>query len=349
MNKIVITTGYMGSGSSAATDLISEFRGYDFNNGDFEYVLLHCPDGLFDLEDKLLLGNTAIRSDEAMHRFLECAKNLYDTKNYWPGMYKKRISTSFLDITAKFIDSICDFKFDEGVYWYYQQLPDRIYLQLKNYGNRMVSKLFKKNTKPVLKYNQMFASYPESDDFYKASRVYLSELYSLLGYDKHNLLMDQFLLPHNLYRLDRYFDSNVRVIVVDRDPRDVFILNKYVWLLNNCPVAFPLDVEDFCMCYKKMRNAEKMIEDSRILRLHFEDMIYRYEDTLTRIYDFLNVDKEDHIHFKEKLKPDVSINNTQVYLNNTSYAKEIEIIENQLSEYLYAFPYKRSNISRECF
>ena len=84
MNKIVITTGYMGSGSSAATDLISEFRGYDFNNGDFEYVLLHCPDGLFDLEDKLLLGNTAIRSDEAIHRFLECAKTLYDTKNYWP-------------------------------------------------------------------------------------------------------------------------------------------------------------------------------------------------------------------------------------------------------------------------
>ena len=98
-----------------------------------------------------------------------------------------------------------------------------------------------------------------------------------------------------------------------------------------------------------MRNAEKKSEDSRILRLHFEDMIYRYEDTLTRIYDFLDVDKEDHIHFKEKLKPDVSINNTQVYLNNISYVKEIEIIENQLSEYLYTFPYKRSNISSECF
>ena len=26
-----------------------------------------------------------------------------------------------------------------------------------------------------------------------------------------------------------------------------------------------------------------------------------------------------------------------------------EIIENQLSEYLYTFPYKRSNISSECF
>ena len=338
MNKIVITTGYMGSGSSAATDLISEFRGYDFNNGDFEFVLLHCPDGLFDLEDKLLLGNTAIRSDEAIHRFLECAKTLYDTKNYWPGMYKKRVSTSFFDVTSKFVDSICDFKFDESVYWYYQQLPDGICLQLKNYGNRIVSKLFKKNAKPVLKYKQMFVSYPESDNFYKAARAYLSEFYSLLGYDKHNLLLDQFLLPHNLYRIDRYFDSNVRVIVVDRDPRDVFVLNKYVWLKNNCPVAFPLDVEDFCRYYKKMRNAEKTSEDSRILRLHFEDMIYRYEDTLTRIYDFLDVGSVDHIHFKEKFKPEVSINNTQLFKRLNNVENEVKIIEKELPNYLFEFP-----------
>ena len=81
----------MGSGSSAATDLISEFEGYSQNNGNFEYVLMHCPDGLFDLEDKLLHGNNALRSDEAIHRFEKCMMILYNTKNYWPGMYKKRV------------------------------------------------------------------------------------------------------------------------------------------------------------------------------------------------------------------------------------------------------------------
>ena len=55
MNKLIIPTGYMGSGSSAITDLICEFEGYEADNGTFEYVFLHCPNGLFDLEDKLQL------------------------------------------------------------------------------------------------------------------------------------------------------------------------------------------------------------------------------------------------------------------------------------------------------
>lgn len=60
-NKIIIPAGYMGSGSSAVTDLLSEIENFDVNNGDFEYVLMHCPDGIFDLEDKLLVSNTAMR------------------------------------------------------------------------------------------------------------------------------------------------------------------------------------------------------------------------------------------------------------------------------------------------
>ncbi len=60
MNKILVPTGYMGSGSSAVTD-IAEIDGCSARNGDFEFVFLHCPNGVFDLEDKLLHGNNAIR------------------------------------------------------------------------------------------------------------------------------------------------------------------------------------------------------------------------------------------------------------------------------------------------
>ena len=69
MGKIIVPTGYMGSGSSAITDLLTELEGYDADTGTFEYVFLHCPNGLFDLEDKLLKGNNALRSDEALHSF----------------------------------------------------------------------------------------------------------------------------------------------------------------------------------------------------------------------------------------------------------------------------------------
>ena len=76
--KIIIPTGYMGSGSSAITDLFSEIDGVNASRGTFEYVFMHCPNGIFDLEDKLLIGNNAVRSDEALHssseKFLKTVK-----------------------------------------------------------------------------------------------------------------------------------------------------------------------------------------------------------------------------------------------------------------------------------
>ena len=35
MKKIIVPTGYMGSGSSAITDFISEIEGYDADKGTF--------------------------------------------------------------------------------------------------------------------------------------------------------------------------------------------------------------------------------------------------------------------------------------------------------------------------
>ena len=69
MDKIIIPMSYMGSGSSAVTDLLKEYEGINTKNSDFEYVFLYAPDGLFDLEYKLLYNNNAIRSDEAIKNF----------------------------------------------------------------------------------------------------------------------------------------------------------------------------------------------------------------------------------------------------------------------------------------
>ena len=98
-NKIIVPTGYMGSGSSVVTDLVSEFEGFEASRGTFEYVFLHCPNGVFDLEDKLLVGNNAIRSDEALHSFYTTMKELYDKKYWWVGHYNKIVGEEFLDIT----------------------------------------------------------------------------------------------------------------------------------------------------------------------------------------------------------------------------------------------------------
>ena len=86
-----------------------------------------------------------------------------------------------------------------------------------------------------------------------------------MGISNSNIILDQFVLPHNLYRIENYFEDNCKVIVVDRDPRDVFLLNKYYWRKANATVPYSFDAEKFCSNYSKMRQAEMCIRDRGIL------------------------------------------------------------------------------------
>ena len=158
-------------------------------------------------------------------------------------------------------------------------------------------------------------------------------------YRKENIILDQFLLPFNLHRIDNYFDNELKVIVVERDPRDVFLVNKYVWINNNVEIPIPIEVNAFCKYYKKMRESEISSNSNKILRLKFEDLVYKYESTLEIIMKFLDFKKSDHIYKKTKFIPEISIKNTQIF-KNENYKAEVEIIEKELSEYLYQFPTK---------
>lgn len=139
MNQLIVPCGYMGSGSSAITDLMKEIKNYKAPNNDFEYVFLHCPNGVFDLEDKLLNGNNAIRSDEAIHSFIATMRLLFDKKNYWVGMYKSKVSVDFMKYCYDFIEKLNVYKYN-NTYWYYQQIPD-LRMSIQNYFRRMIAKL----------------------------------------------------------------------------------------------------------------------------------------------------------------------------------------------------------------
>ena len=129
MKRIIVTAGYMGSGSSAATDLVSEFKDCSNDFKSYEYVLLHCPNGLFDLEDKLLKGNNALRSDEAIRTFETQMKKLYDKKFWWVGDYKHIIGEDFFDKTKKFISNIQQFNFD-GYYYMHEEVNVKMFFKL---------------------------------------------------------------------------------------------------------------------------------------------------------------------------------------------------------------------------
>lgn len=340
MNKIIVPTGYMGSGSSAITDLISELEGYQHNNGSYEYVLMHCPDGLFDLEDKLLFGNNAYRSDEAVHRFISCMNDLYDKNYFWVGNYKHVISEKFLEYCIEFIEDLQIIRIKD-VYWYYQQNPIGCKMWIHNIIRRIIGKIScdKIKINRAVKYKEMIIAIPDENKFYSAAQKFLNSIFTDLGYKNHNLVLDQLLLPQNLFRIEHYFGKNLYVLVVERDPRDVFLLNKYYWKPKGIAVPYSTDAVQFCKMYKKMRQNEKIVEDKRIFRVHFEDLIFRYEETIKQILYFLDVSPKAHVTLKKtKFNPDISINNTMLFRRNEYRTEETKIIEKELYQYLYNFP-----------
>lgn len=339
MNKLLIPTGYMGSGSSAVTDILKSLDGFTAPHGSFEYVFLHCPDGVFDLEDKLLVNNNALRSDEALRSFRKAMKELFDKPLWWPGLYKKNLSPRFMEVTDGFISSLVQFR--SNGFWYHQEVRGaRAFFPLAfNKVLRMVSNGKINRTAPLL-YKGMEISLPTPEEYYSAARRYVDELLSAMGISTTNLVLDQLLLPFNAWRMDNYFGENAECIIVDRDPRDVFLCNKYIWRKRDGnPVPYPDDVNEFCAYYKALRKAERLTDNPHVHRMHFEDLIYSYDRSTDRIMDIAGV-SPDAPKPALAFDPETSIENTQLF-NLPEFEDEAAVIERELKDYLYDFPEAR--------
>lgn len=335
-HKVLIPTGYMGSGSSAITDMLSSFEQCEAPNGSFEYVFLHCPGGLFDLEDKLLQNNNALRSDEALRTFLATMQDLFDKSFSWIGGYESKISPRFMEMTQEFVDALVQFR--PNSYWYYQEKKG--WAAFPHMVLNKLSKAFLRGRPAVnapLKYRGMMLSLPDSETFHSLAREYLAALFVEMGVREHSLILDQLLLPFNLFRMDVFFGENVECFVVDRDPRDVFLLNKYIWgPRDHSPVPFPIDVDEFCSYYRTLRASEKPCASPHAHRIHFEDCIFKYDEVIAQLSAIIG----GALSKEPRFNPSQSIENTQLFLL-PEYSAEGKVIEEKLSEWLYQFPEER--------
>ena len=146
-------------------------------------------------------------------------------------------------------------------------------------------------------------------------------------------MVDQVVPSTNISRYLRYFD-NINVIIVDRDPRDVFCLEKYVWKDG----MVPTDVKIFCKWFRYTRNGRNNeLKNDRVKFVQFEDLVFKYNNTVKEIENWLKLSSDDHVKAQKIFNPQVSIKNTQTWKKYSCNPKEIKYIENNLSEYLYDF------------
>ena len=77
-------------------------------------------------------------------------------------------------------------------------------------------------------------------------------------------------------------------------------------------------------------------------------MVYKYDDSVEKIMNILGLDDKKHIEKKQKFNPEKSINNTQLF-NKEIYKKEAEVIERELAEFIYSFPYENDADTKKSF
>lgn len=327
MQKVTCIS-YHATGSGAVDDYLREFEGFNFAASGIECRFLQDPDGISDLAYNLIDNPNRLNSGYALKRYMRFAQNNHRT-------YENIFGRVWIEETRKYIDSLVTLKF-KG-YWHEELLlmstPKRVYYKFRRGLSKVAPKRFKdpswKNYFP----NEVFYHvYVERQEFFTKTKQYINNLCSRVGDDSEFFMLDQFIPTSNIERYLQYVDD-IKVIIVDRDPRDVLIQN----IIVNDHVL-PKDVDVFARVYKDHRRMASMsYKDSCVLRIQFEDLIYKYDETTKTIRNFLGIDEATHVKPFAFFKPEKSIKNTRMWVSHPEYANVADRMAQLLPEYLYDF------------
>lgn len=333
MSYVIGTCGFCATGSSAVTDYLKEFDDV-VTLDNFEFTLPYRTDGLQDLAFHLHEGS--VKHNSAWIAIKRFKKLCY---GYGCRELKRDTHGEFVKLTEDYLKSIIQAEWVGAEVHESEEVVRSIFMR----GIRKL-KLFKYVYSFEQKRGTELALYPlrkmtfaaNPDDFDEKTKRYVMSVLDALGRQRDkSIALDQPFAGNNPQATFPFFE-NPLAIVVDRDPRDYYMFYKKFLYAKGRRAAPIGNVKDFITFYRKEReNMPYLQDDPRILRIQFEDMIYRYDETTKKIRDFCGL---GHANRKRKLfAPEMSINNTQVFKRYPEYAEDINYIEENLKEYLFPF------------
>lgn len=333
--KIITCASYYGSGSSAVSDLLSEYSVVK-SLTDYEFRFVQDPDGISELEYNLVENFNRHNSGHALKRYKRLVDYYGDHLLY--KRYEPFFQNHWKEYSYRYIDELTDFSYP-GSWMYDSYDKGKLYDFLFRLPNGIMKRTIWRNSRDRnLKIGNeiTLASHPTEEKFLTCTKRYIRSLMEAANPEnKPFLMVDQILPSTNIARHMRYFDD-IRVIIVDRDPRDIYLQGKYFWHDS----IVPTDAEAFCKWYRYARSTqnEEILDKQRVLLIQFEDLIYNYKETVRKITQWLGIDESLHTGKFNSFDPSKSIENTGFWISHAEYKNDADQIAERLPECLYEFP-----------
>ncbi len=304
----VVVSGYYYTGSSAVVDLLKEYNGAYEPRAEFR--LIKDPYGLIDLRYNLVERWDPLNSDNSIKDFLWLtnhlnAQNSLLSLTYGYGYSSEEVfGKRFMEETVEFVNRITDFKYEGS--WFFTQFKQTKAERIKE----KALKLCRVNPK-----HYMFFSNCSANEFDEYASIYLENIFGLNEHKNDSFaIIDQGLPAQNPDYINNFF-KNAKMIIVDRDPRDVYVdmLDEGVQLIGDT-LKKTHDTSVFIKWYKSYHKNQKNLCDN-VIRVNFEDVVLNYKKTVDLIEGFLDLDSKNHIRPNTCLLPEVSKNNIGRYKN----------------------------------
>ena len=338
---IIGITGYGCTGASAVIDLIQEFDSIQSYPSSVEFQIMQQPDGILDLHYHVVVSGRRLANNVAIKRFIRNigGPGTSQIRRFTNGQYEK--------LSQEYIQKLIQ------IHWMGKSAfdPQDVRFFLDRLSLKMLNKVIAKGLGMLsrkklvwLPMRDRYFSIVSEDEFAAVTREYIREILKASGFDLNQaIILEQLFNTSDPLAGADYVDDPVSIIV-DRDPRDVFLLMNHYYP-KNITSFMPNngDVDQFINYYKRLHREKS--KDPRVLYVQFEDLIYRYDEVCGQVANLLK--GHQHVRKGELFKPECSINNTMVYKKYPQFSEQIRRIEEALPEYLYPFEEMQKRVTFE--
>ena len=327
MTKSVLVNGTYRSGSGAINDYLSSRT--DFSNpfGDNEFRIVSDPTGLHSLYNFCYVNKNLLNPAYGFEMYENYISNLQKYKVYFSkgkkgNLYNDRIITFTKDFLKKITKTS----------YYATPHYKRVNFSTKNKIKYTLGlKLKRKNYE--MKFTNVIVP-KEEKIFIKEAKIYIERIINYASHfkvDNNNFVFNNAIDVLSPIESSRYF-LNPKIIIVTRDPRDIFSSMK----MGKAAAAPNYDVKIFVKWYKNYfcgKEFKKILKNNNILHIKFEKFVHNFNIENKRLCKFLKVRE----NFKQRKNSifDLDVSKKNVGKSKKNLSKyEISFIEKTLSNNL---------------